>query len=509
VSRLAVTVRDDATDLPVPARLYVGDDGGRFLLPAVTGDRSVALYDCTDAGTGIRETYAAVTRYPVELELPPGRCAVTIERGKEYLPLTEILDIPADASVEKTFRIRRLLSLAERGWYSADCHVHTPLADLPAAQLADDVNVTFPITAWATRSNQIPSAAPGRKVPDRGELVRIDDTHVYWNLNTEYEIFHLGDRPFILGAFMILGHQRPFTLTAPPVRPIAEEARGQGAIIDWEKHSWPWSNMLVPVAGIDTVELSNNSVWRQRTMSCYLWDRLPMPWVGTPPLNPEQFMHYGFESWYAMLNCGFALRPSAGTANGVHPVPLGHSRVYAHVDGPFTCEGWLAAWRQGRSFATNGPMLLLTADGLEPGERRSIPPGESVKIPVSIEAISIGDLDRVELVVNGEVMKSFVVPPASDRQRRHRAAFDCTIEIDGTSWLATRCFEATPTNNPRYAHTGPIFFDDPSRPLRPHRRQIDYLVGDLTRQFERVREVLAAPALDEYTQALRAFESWL
>ena len=45
---------------------------------------------------------------------------------------------------------------------------------------------------------------------------------------------------------------------------------------------------------------------------------------------------YGFQTYYALLNCGFHLRPAAGTANGVHPVPLGFSRVYVQLEEPFS-----------------------------------------------------------------------------------------------------------------------------------------------------------------------------
>ena len=78
--------------------------------------------------------------------------------------------------------------------------------------------------------------------------------------------------------------------------------------------------------------------------------------------------------------------------------------------------------------------------------------------------------------------------------------------IDGSSWLAVRCFEKSSPDNPRFAHTGPVFFDDSSKPFHPHPRQLDYLREDITRQIERVKEALPPAAVEEYTEALRAFE---
>ena len=38
--------------------------------------------------------------------------------------------------------------------------------------------------------------------------------------------------------------------------------------------------------------------------------------------------------------CGL-LRPTAGTASGVHPVPLGFGRVYVHCPAGFSYEAWV------------------------------------------------------------------------------------------------------------------------------------------------------------------------
>ena len=81
------------------------------------------------------------------------------------------------------------------------------------------------------------------------------------------------------------------------------------------------------------------------------------------------WIDFGFQNYYALLDCGFRLRPTAGTASGVHPVPLGFGRVYVHLDPEQGFDGaaWLQGLNQGRSFVTTGPMLLVTLDGQDPG----------------------------------------------------------------------------------------------------------------------------------------------
>jgi hypothetical protein len=56
------------------------------------------------------------------------------------------------------------------------------------------------------------------------------------------------------------------------------------------------------------------------------------------PETAAGWVDYTLQTWYALLNSGFVLAPSAGTANGVHPVPLGYDRVYVKIDGPFSYE---------------------------------------------------------------------------------------------------------------------------------------------------------------------------
>ena len=45
-------------------------------------------------------------------------------------------------------------------------------------------------------------------------------------------------------------------------------------------------------------------------------------------LNERGWLDFTFQNYYLLLNCGFRLRPTGGTASGVHPVPLGFGRVY-------------------------------------------------------------------------------------------------------------------------------------------------------------------------------------
>ena len=495
---LSARVLDEATGRPLPARVYITGSNGKPYWPRRRADHLMVHYDVQ---RGSSETYATVGAQPFDVEVPAGTTTITVERGKEYVPVTQTITVPEGETVRTTIRLKRAFDMAAMGWYSGDLHVHTPLSDLPSMQLADDLNVAFPITAWATNDKRVPSTKDPDGVPKRGEVVRIDPTHMYWNLNTEYEIFSAENLEGELGAVLILGHKTPFTLTAPPIGPVVAEARRQGCILDWDKHCWPWSTMLVPVAGIDTMELSNNHMWRLKPR-WGLWGEKPPAWMNCSD-DATGWASYGFQAYYALLNCGFYLRPSAGTANGVHPVPLGHSRVYVNVPDGFSYDKWVEGLLAGRSFITNGPMLLFSVDDLLPGQRRRLTEDRTTAVEVKIEARSIRGIDRIEIIRNGKVVQTWKPTDPADR---HHGRFVLPVEVAGSCWIAARCFEEPLPDNIRFAHSSPIFFDDPEKPLRPAPREIDWLMGTVKKQIQRLEGRLPEPVVEEFRQASDAYQ---
>ena len=84
---------------------------------------------------------------------------------------------------------------------------------------------------------------------------------------------------------------------------------------------------------------------------------------------------------------------------------------------------------------------------------------------------------------------------------------DEPLTIDGSSWVAVRCFEDRPDGRVRFAHTGPFHIEVPDRPLRPRKVEVDYLIKRVEKQIARSAAVLPAPALEEYREALRIYRN--
>src|ERR1051325_3707585 len=118
----------------------------------------------------------------------------------------------------------------------------------------------------------------------------------------------------------------------------------------------------------------------------------------------------GFAQWmldlyYSLLNCGFRLPVSAGSASGVMPIWPGYERVYVHLSAPFSYEQWFRDLKAGRSFATNGPLLEVYMDRQPPGA--SIEWQGPASATLAIEAHAQERFDRLEIIYNGEVIRSF------------------------------------------------------------------------------------------------------
>ena len=508
---LTVKVTDSATRRILPVRVYLQSaDGGLLHVRSASPEGSAVEYH-KQRGTGSIEIHTTVSAHPFTADLAPGKYTLTIERGKDYLPVTKTFDI-GDEPMEVSIAMRRWIDMASRGWYSGDTHVHRSVADLPNVLTAEDLNVALPLTHWVTKGYTPPTGGNKNtddKLPAR--LIKVDETHVIYPLNTEYEIFTINGKRHTLGAVFILNHKKPFKLGAPPVGPIAAEARRQGGLLELDKHSWPWSMMLVPVMNVDLFELSNNHVWRTNFhFRAFVIGTKPRDFKLADPksgFNEREWVDFGFQSYYTLLNCGFHMRPTAGTASGVHPVPLGFGRVYVQLEDGFNYEDWMRGLDAGRSFVTTGPMLLAHFNGQAAGHHFGGKDAkESKRCRVTGTAESGFPLSRIEIVKNGDVVQT--VKPQSEKSKDggYRTAFDVTLPLDGTSWVAVRCYEQRPGGRERFAHTAPVHFDVPGKPLHPRRAAIEYLIGRMKEELARSKKTLRPDELEEYRQALRVYE---
>jgi hypothetical protein len=453
--------------------------------------------------------HTTLSAHPFVVELPPGRYTITLERGKEYLPQSHQVTVGKEP-VRRQFKLQRWINMAALGWYSGETHVHRTLAELPNVMLAEDLNVAFPLLSWVQEAFVAPRASQGKPLPmPEPKVIQVDPTHVIYPRNTEYEIFTVGKQRHTLGAFFVLNHRTVFDRGVPPVRPIARQAHREGGLIELDKHNWPWSMALVPVMPVDLYELANNHVWRTE---------FGLPQFGEPAADymhverdregftERGWIEYGFQNYYTLLNCGFRLRPTAGTASGVHPVPLGFGRVYVHLPDGFRYDAWLRGLNQGRSFVSTGPMLLAQVNGREPGHTFRHTKSGPQEYLIRGAALGALPLRRIEIIVNGVVVRA--VKPANRKTRRHgyESRIEEKLKITGSAWVAVRCFEDRADRRVRFAHSAPFHVEVADQPLRPRRAEVAFLIQRVKEQMTRSAAVLPPAALAEYREALRIYQ---
>ena len=164
--------------------------------------------------------------------------------------------------------------------------------------------------------------------------------------------------------------------------------------------------------------------------------------------------------WYGFLNLGYKLLPAAGSDFPYMDLP-GVVRSYAKIDGPFSVDAWFDAFRAGRLFVTNGPLLEVTANGRPLGDELHVEPGGTVEVVAEASLNpDLDRLDRLELVVHGEVVAT---EPANDRDR---VRLRTTVTADRSLWLAVRAFgERQERGNLTVAHSAPIYVIVEGRPF--------------------------------------------
>jgi hypothetical protein len=430
---LVVTIVDQSTGREIDARCYLTDAAGHHWTPS-------------GAITYVKppeQDFIALGHFAVEL--PPGKYTLRVARGTEYRPAERQIEFKGGEILRDKVELSRWINMIARGWYSGDLHNHRDWREMPQILLSEDLNLAPPTTNWVWMSRTISLQPPPGEQPIR----RVDATHAYSIYGTEIERNFPGPGAIDLLALKNAIESHGYEL-APPNTTYTEEAHAQGGYVDAEKITWRDGAALVALGQVDSGGLVYNS------FSPYGVEL----GAGTIPQDKPEYktpgglMYWAMDVYYRLLNCGFKLPVSAGTASGVKPTPLGYDRVYVHLPGAFSYREWFRELKAGHSFATNGPMLFLTVDGHQPGDTvqfASEAPETARQVKAHAEVDSLGNLDRLEILWKGKVVKQVTAPPGA-----HKLSADITIPVTQTGWVVARAFEK-PTETVRFAHTSPVY----------------------------------------------------
>src|SRR6185369_12057398 len=143
---------------------------------------------------------------------------------------------------------------------------------------------------------------------------------------------------------------------------------------------------------------------------------------------------YSVSFCYRVLNCGLKCAASSGSDSRMdvmrHAVS-GGGKVYVKVDGPLTYPKWVQAYKAGRTFVSNSPMLFLDVEGEEPGAEIRL--DRPARVRVKASAQSIAPMRAIEVIVNGNVVAS-----AKASADGKSAEVSEAIRLERSSWIAAR-----------------------------------------------------------------------
>lgn len=426
----------DAAGQRVSARIHVRAADGRAYAPADGFHRVIS----------VTETHYFHTTGAFELQVPAGAVRLEALKGFEYRVANSSTDVPAGGSVDVTLRLARAVDAPARGWYSGDTHIHdlhqgrfglTQRHMFEQAQ-AEDLRVTNALihmdgTRLMGRWNDL-TGAP--------HPLSTRDYILYYSEEFRGSFGHvglLGLKRFILP---FIGGTAGTSFDADVLNArYLEEARDQGGIGGFlhpynrdVKQPSDAAGSEIPI----DVALGHGDFY---DVVCIWSDELASAGM-----------------YYRMLNAGFRLAATGGSdnfANVWRDPPPGTGRTYARIEGRFTFESWMAAVKAGRTFGTNGPLVFLEVEGRGPGEELAVAATAPAALKVQVEARSLAPLDRVELIVNGEVART--AAPAGDGTS---ITFSHSVDMVGSGWIAARAIGTRHkyvADSYPFAHTSPVY----------------------------------------------------
>jgi hypothetical protein len=417
-----LTVLDPAGAGPVPARVHLQDSAGE-------PQRHPTL-------PFWRDHFVCTAR--VDIPLPEGNYTFQIERGPEFTAAAGAFSASEPTNV--TVTLTRLTDLVREGWWSGELHVHRPPKQIPLLMQAEDLHIAHVITWW-NNSN------PWKDQPlPQNALEPLP--------NPPHGFFHVmaGEDERGGGALLYLNLAAPLDITGskrefPSSIKYLRDARKHPAVhVDIEKPFW-WDTPLWVSSGlVHTIGIAHNHMHRGGVLGNEAWGkpRDPAKYAG-----PQGNGRYTQDIYYHILNCGLRIPPSAGSASGVLPNPVGYNRVWVHCGDEFSWDKWHAGLRAGRTFVSNGPLLRCRANGQLPGHifRTNTP----LAVQFDIKLDSRDKIAALELVGDGKIHPMEM----GDRAK--------TVTFQKSGWFLVRAI-ADLTNTFRFASTAPWYVEINNRP---------------------------------------------
>ncbi|MDE2950436.1 MAG: CehA/McbA family metallohydrolase [Chloroflexota bacterium] len=408
----------DAAGKPVAARVHFHGGAGEYLPPR-GNHRRVNRYwfeDNYGEFANGRNQYAYIHGH-CELEAPLGEVFVEISRGYEIKPCRSSIEVRVDSD-EFVFELERALDWRERGWVTADTHVHflSPQTALLEGA-AEGVNVVNLLASqWGEMFSNV-SDFDGRSTLGAADFG--GDGEFLVRVGTE-------NRMQVMGHISLLGY------SGEMIHPLCSGGPSESAIGDaLEVSMADWARRCIEQNGLVVLPHGPNPQ-AERAADIVLELVHAIEMMSFNPFD-AQITPYGLLDWYRYLNLGYQVPIVGGSDKMDAQSLLGGMRTYAQLgDREFTYENWMESVKAGNTFVTVGPLLELQVEGLSPGSKLDMPEGGgTVNVSWRVESVAM-PLERVEVLCGGLAVEEQAVGGALS------AAGSCDVHIGESSWIALR-----------------------------------------------------------------------
>ncbi len=430
VGRLRLTVVDRRTSRTVPARVSIqGPDGRSF----AADDAWRHADEAFDREERKFEYSYFHTPGASEVTIPAGPVTVEALKGLDYGVFSTRVNVPEGGTTTLRIALDRIADLPSRGFYGGDLHVHMNYAGtyrntpkhLALQAMAEDLAVIENLVV--NKEQRVPDIAyfSDRPAPAWTEGALVAHGQEYHTSFWGHTAI-LGPKDHFLAPAYAAYVNTPASSPYPNNPAIFDMAHDQGAVTGY-------------VHPFDTPPDPGK-------MEEPLTHDLP---VGVALGKVDYFEVVGFSDhlatsgvWYRLLNCGFRLPAGAGTDAMANYAslrgPVGVDRVYVQTGTRPDQARFLAGLRAGRTFATNGPLVLFTLGGKGPGGEIRLPAGGGT-LQVRATLASIVPVDHLEIIGDGKVVAD--LPLAGDRRT---ATISRAIQVRESGWYLLRAYAERP-----------------------------------------------------------------
>jgi Tol biopolymer transport system component len=436
------------------ARLSVVSEDGRFLAPENAPIYADDGYDRAQLQTERHYFYGSGE---VEIEGPYGTTTIEVSQGLESKPFKTQVKLDAQKPTMVTVQLAPIGFNKTAGdyWASSDLHVHmnyggtyrTEPQKLQAIAEAEGVEFTQELTV--NKEQRVPDIGLWRE--DASWFAGHSDPDAKLELGQEFHTSYWGHRGILrLKEHLLLPGYAGYPNTAaaslfPMNADVYDMAHAQGALVG-AVH--PFDAVPDPFA----------------TPRKRITDELPVD-VALGKLDYMEIVGFSdhkstAEVWYKLLNLGYKVPAGGGTdatTNYAAPIrgQVGFNRVYVWMPGrASSIATFLDNLKQGRTFATNGPLVEFKLGGEMVGSELKLD-GAQKGVPFTAKLRSVVPVDHLEVVCNGKVAQSLL------KQASDTGDFTGEIPLGESGWCVLRAWsekaEYPVMDNYAYASTSPVY----------------------------------------------------